>query len=160
MLKCNPYQIKYYFWSNGFAKNIDFELQSNGQFPFENNFKRTKNYSVSRANTNEPSTHRTVRNNSRAVLPQVSLQKSLDSTKYALDLKKILDSIFLLQNAQFCLKWCGYFLYRTKTFTPCISLLKRIMLKPGKSHRPANNPQAFFKSWKRHHSRCIFDQST
>jgi len=39
--------------------NIIFEVQSNGQFPFENNFKRTKNCPVTRVNTNEPSTQRT-----------------------------------------------------------------------------------------------------
>jgi len=32
------------------------------------------------------------------------------------------------------------------------------MLKPGKYY--TNNLQAVFKSWKQHHSRSIFDQST
>jgi len=33
----------------GFARNIEFEFQSNGQFPFENNFKGTINCPVTRA---------------------------------------------------------------------------------------------------------------
>jgi len=32
------------------------------------------------------------------------------------------------------------------------------MLKPRKSH--TNNLQAFLKSWKRHHSQSILEQST
>jgi len=39
---------------DGFAVNIDFEFKSNGQFPFQNNFKRTKNCPAARANLNEP----------------------------------------------------------------------------------------------------------
>ena len=39
----NLYQIEW-FWSNEFAYNIGFEFQSNGQFPFANNLKRTINY--------------------------------------------------------------------------------------------------------------------
>ena len=44
--------------SNGFAQNIGFEFQSNGQYPFENNFKRTMNCLVTRAKMNEPKTWR------------------------------------------------------------------------------------------------------
>ena len=43
-----------FFWSNGFAQNIEFELQSDGQLPFENNFKWTIKCPVTRANMNEP----------------------------------------------------------------------------------------------------------
>ena len=37
---------------------IGFEFQSNGQYPFENNFKRTINCLATRANMNEPKTWR------------------------------------------------------------------------------------------------------
>ena len=43
----NSYQIECFFGSNWFAKNIGFEFQSNGIYPFQNNFKRTINCLVS-----------------------------------------------------------------------------------------------------------------
>jgi len=36
-----------------------FEFRSSGRYPFENIFKRTSNSPVTRANMNEPRTHRT-----------------------------------------------------------------------------------------------------
>jgi len=89
------------------------------------------------------------------VLPHASLQKSPDSQKNLLDL------IFCVKSAQFCFRWNDLVIsFIAKTFAPFPRLLKYnyIMLNPGKSH--TNNHQAVFKSWKRHHSRSILDQST
>jgi len=47
----------------GLHRTFEFECQSNGQSPFDNNLKRTINCPVTRANMNEPSTQ------SRAVEP-------------------------------------------------------------------------------------------
>ena len=55
------------------------------------------------------------------VSPQVSLQKSLDSQKNSLDLKKITRIKILLQNSHVCLKW--YLLYCLKSITSFASLL-------------------------------------
>jgi len=44
-----------FFEEMGFSRKIEFKFQRSGQFPFENNFKGTKNCPATQANTNEPS---------------------------------------------------------------------------------------------------------
>jgi len=52
----------------------------------------------------------------------------------------------------------SYLLHRAETFASFASLIKHIMLRTGKYL--TNICQAVFKSWKRHHSQSILDQST
>ena len=52
----NSYQIECFFEAMGLHRTFGF--QSNGQYPFENNFKRTINCPITRAHMNEPKTQR------------------------------------------------------------------------------------------------------
>ena len=58
IFKFNPYQIECFLQAMGLHRTFGFEFQSNGQYPFENNFKRTINCPVTRAQMNEPKMQR------------------------------------------------------------------------------------------------------